>query len=61
MKHYSLRAAAAALALSLVLAGCGGGDPGSAASGSSGTLAEGSDPLVNGASSTLSEIGRAHV
>ena len=55
MKHYSLRAAAAALALSLVLAGCGGGDPGSAASGSSGTLAEGSDPLVNGASSTLSE------
>lgn len=55
MKHYSLRAAAAALALSLVLAGCGGGDPGSAVSGSSGTLAEGSDPLVNGASSTLSE------
>lgn len=54
MKHHSLRAAAAALALSLALSGCGGGDPGSAASGSSGTLAEGSDPLVNGASSALS-------
>lgn len=40
------------MALSLILAGCGGGDPGSGSSGSSGTLAEGSDPLVNGASSS---------
>ena len=42
--------AAAALALGLALAGCGGGDPGSGASGASGTLAEGSDPVVNGSS-----------
>ena len=44
--------AAGLLALSLTLAGCGGGDPGSGSSGSSGTLAEGSNPLVNGASSS---------
>lgn len=55
MKHHSLRAAAAALALALALAGCGGGDPGSGASSPSGTLAEGSDPLVNGASSALAQ------
>lgn len=50
IKWNRLGLAAAALALGLALAGCGGGDPGSGASGSSGTLAEGSDPVVNGSS-----------
>lgn len=45
-------AAAALLALSLTLTGCGGGDPGSGSSGSAGTLAEGSSPVVNGAESS---------
>lgn len=45
-------AAAALLALSLALTGCGGGDPGSGSSGSAGTLAEGSSPIVNGAESS---------
>lgn len=45
-------AAAALLALSLALTGCGGGDPGSGSSGSAGTLAEGSSPVVNGAESS---------
>lgn len=44
---------AAALVLCAALAGCGGGgDSGSGGSGSAGTLAQGSDPLVNGSSSS---------
>lgn len=46
MRH-KLPALAAALLLALTLAGCGGGGAGSGASSGS-TLAEGSDPVVNG-------------
>lgn len=48
MKTHKFALGAAALLLSLALAGCGGDDAGSGVSGGSGTLAEGSSPVVNG-------------